>query len=99
MDLQTSIKLLNNVGKNGVSYGLSTAVADVNDTEYLSKYFAVSEFNPTFTAGKNALAINGSSYLKNGSEILIECLDSTGQNLFVEMATMKFHPAHQMPWT
>jgi len=81
------LTLLSNVGKNGVSYGLSTAIADVNDTEYLPKYFVVSEFSSTFTAGKNALTLNGSSYLKNGSEILIECLDSTGQNLFVEMAT------------
>ncbi len=82
-----ALNLLNSLGKSGTSYGLSTARADVNDSEYLSRYFIVSEFNPTFTAGKNAFAFNGSSLLKNGSEILIECIDSTGQNLYIEMAT------------
>jgi hypothetical protein len=81
-----ALNLLNSLGKSGVSYGLTTSRADVNDTEYLSRYFVVSEFNPTFTAGKNAFAFNGSQYLENGSEVFIECLDSTGQNLFIEMA-------------
>ena len=80
------LNLLNSLGKSGVSYGLATVPVDIVDTEYLSKYFVVSEFNPTFTAGKNAFAFNGSQHLQNGSEIFIECLDSAGQNLFIEMA-------------
>jgi len=82
-----ALNLLNSLGKSGTPYGLFAAHADVNDSEYLSRYFIVSEFNPTFTAGKNAFAFNGSSLLKSGTEILIECIDSTGQNLFIEMAT------------
>jgi hypothetical protein len=80
------LNLLNSFGKKGVSHGLLTKGADVIDTDYLSKYFVVSEFNPKFTAGKNSVAINGSTFLAPNSEILIECLDSAGQNLYIEMA-------------
>jgi hypothetical protein len=82
-----ALNLLDSFGKRGVSYGLSTIVADVNDTTYLSKYFVVSEFNPKFTAGRNAFSLNGSTFLNAGSEIFVECLDSAGSNLFLEMAT------------
>lgn len=81
-----SLNLLNSFGAKGTSYGIYTENVDVLDTEYLSRYFVVSEFNPTFTAGKNSIAVNGSPFLINGSEILIECLDSHGNNLFIEMA-------------
>lgn len=80
------LNLLNSFGRKGVSYGLYSISTDVIDTEYLSQFFIISEFDPTFTAGKNSFAFNGSSYLKTGSEILIECLDSKGNNLFIEMA-------------
>lgn len=80
------LNLLDSFGKKGVSYGIYTAQTDVVDTAYLSKFFIVSEFNPIFTSGKNAFSFNGSSYLKSGSIILIECLDSIGNNLFIEMA-------------
>ena len=81
-----SLNLISSFGRRGVSYGLYTKPADVTDTEYLSRYFVVSEFSSTFTAGKNAVAVNGSGYLKSNSEILIECIDSTGQSLYIEMA-------------
>lgn len=80
------LNLLDSFGKRGVSYGLATKQADVTDSDFLSRYFVLSEFSPTFTAGKNAVAVNGSAYLQGGSEILIECLDSAGNNLFIEMA-------------
>jgi hypothetical protein len=80
------LNLLDSFGKKGVSYGLLTKGADVIDTDYLSKYFVVSEFNPKFTAGKNSVSVNGSTFLAPNSEILIECLDSAGQNLYIEMA-------------
>jgi len=80
------LKLLNSFGSSGVSYGLYNKPADVIDTEYLSRYFVVSEFNPLLTAGKNYMTINGSSFLVDGSEIFIECLDSKGNNLFIEAA-------------
>lgn len=80
------LNLLDSFGKRGVSYGIYTAQTDVVDTAYLSKFFVVSEFNPTFTAGKNAFSFNGSNYLQSGSVILMEALDSAGNNLFIEMA-------------
>jgi hypothetical protein len=80
------LNLLDSFGKKGVSYSLLTRGADVIDTDYLSKYFVVSEFSPKFTAGKNGIAVNGSAFLLPQSEILIECLDSAGDNLFIEMA-------------
>ena len=81
-----SLNLLNSFGTKGVSYGLYTKQSDVVDTEYLSKYFVVSEFNSLFTAGKNSISINGSSYLNKNSQILVECLDAGGNNLYIEMA-------------
>jgi hypothetical protein len=82
-----SLNLLNSFGVKGVSYGLYTKQADVIDTQYLSQFFVVSDFNPSFTAGKNSFSFNGSTYLKSGSEIFIECLDSKGNNLYIELAT------------
>ncbi len=81
-----SLNLIDSYGKHGVTYGLYTKYADVTDTEYLSRYFVVSEFNPTFTAGKNSFSFNGSTYLQTNSLIYIECLDSNGNNLYIEMA-------------
>lgn len=80
------LNLLDSFGKKGVSYGILTKPADVIDTEYLSRYFVVSELNPKFTAGKNSVAINGSTFLAANSEILVECIDSRGDNLYIEMA-------------
>lgn len=80
------LNLIDSFGASGVSYGLYTKQADVIDTEYLSRYFVVSEFNSTFTAGKNSISINGSPFLLQNSQIYIECLDIQGNNLFIEMA-------------
>lgn len=88
-----SLNLLNSFGKQGVGYGLLTQVADVTDDAYLSKYFVVSEFNPRFTAGRNAFALNGSAFLQTNSEILVECIDSAGVNLYIEMAKIQNTPA------
>ena len=82
-----ALNLLDSFGVKGVSYGLYTKQADVIDTEYLSRYFVVSEFNSTLTAGKNPISINGSPFLLQDSQIYIECLDAQGNNLFIEMAT------------
>jgi len=80
------LNLLDSFGKRGVDYGLYTKQADVIDTDYLSRYFVVSEFNPILTAGKNAISINGSPFLSPNSQILMECLDAVGNVLYVEMA-------------
>lgn len=77
-------QLLSSFGKKGVNLGLSTMLVDIEDTSYLSKYFAIAEFNPVFTGGKNPVAFNGSSLLKEGSEIQVECIDSNGNSLYIE---------------
>lgn len=77
-------QLLSSFGKKGVNLGLDTMLVDIEDTSYLSKYFAIAEFNPVFTGGKNPVAFNGSSLLKAGSEIQVECIDSNGNSLFIE---------------
>lgn len=79
-------KLLSNLGKQGVQLGLLTQKVDIEDTEYLSKYFVISEFNSVLTAGRNPVAFNGSILLKTGSEIQVECLDSNGNSLYIEQA-------------
>jgi hypothetical protein len=80
------MNLIDSYGKQGVKLNLLKRPANIIDTEYLSRYFVLSEFNPKFTAGKNSISINGSPYLKNNSEILIECIDFAGNNLYIEMA-------------
>lgn len=77
-------QLLSNFGRKGVNLGLSTLKPDIEDTSYLSKYFVIAEFNPIFTGGRNPVAFNGSSLLKAGSEIQVECIDSNGSSLFIE---------------
>jgi hypothetical protein len=81
------MELLSGYGKRGVDLGLLTKQADLNDTEYLSKYFVLQEFSPEFTAGKNSVTFNGSEYLKKGSEVLVECVDSAGEPLYIEATT------------
>lgn len=78
------MQLLSSFGKKGVSLGLATMPVDIEDTTYLSKYFSVAEFNPVFTGGKNPVSFNGSSLLKAGSEIQVECIDSNGNSLYIE---------------
>lgn len=78
--------LLSSFGKKGVQLGLLSRKVDIEDTQASSKYFAVSEFNPVFSAGKNAFSFNGSAFLKDKSEIQIECLDSQGNSLYLEQA-------------
>jgi len=81
-----ALNLLNSFEKRGVKYNLENQPAQVIDSDYLSKYFVVSEFNPTFTAGKNSISFNGSGFLMPNTEIYVECLDSAGNNLFIDLA-------------
>ena len=85
MDLQ----LLSSFGKRGVDNGLLTMRVDIEDTKYLSTYFDVAEFNPIFTAGKNSIAFNGTSFLAPDSEIKVQCLDSKGNSLYLERPVSK----------
>lgn len=77
-------QILSSFGKKGTNYGLLTMKVDIEDTSYLSKYFTLVEFNNLLSAGKNPLTFNGSPYLKEGSEIKIECIDSNGNYLYIE---------------
>jgi len=86
------MNLFDSFGKQGNKYDLLTRQVDIVDTSYLSKYFVVSNFNPTFGPGKNSFSINGSNFLKPGSEILVECLDPSGNALFLEMAKTSNSP-------
>ena len=81
--------LLSNQGKYGVNNGLFTTTVDIEDTSYLSTYFVVAEFNPIFTAGRNSIAFNGSSLLKAGAEIKVQCIDSKGKSLYLEYPKSK----------
>ena len=47
----------------------------INDTNPNSDYFRITEFNETFTGGKNGFLIEGSEHLKETTEIKIEILD------------------------
>lgn len=77
-------QLLSSFGKRGVDLGLSTMSVDIEDTSFLSKYFSIAEFNPVLTGGRNPIAFNGSNFLKEGSEIQVQCIDSNGNSLYIE---------------
>jgi len=79
--------LLSGFGKRGVELNLLTKPADILDTEFLSKYFVLQEFEPKLTAGKNSITFNGSELLKEGTEVLVECIDSDGNPLYIESTT------------
>ncbi len=88
------MELLSGFGKRGVKLNLLTKAADVEDVEFLSKYFVFQEFSPKLTAGKNSITFNGSELLKTGSEVLVECLDSTGEPLYIE-STVKTNVSYK----
>jgi hypothetical protein len=77
-------QLLSSFGKKGVDLGLDTMLVDIEDTSYASKYFGIAEFSAVFTGGKTPIAFNGSPFLKEGSEIQVECIDSAGNSLYIE---------------
>ena len=56
----------------------------VLDTNPNSDYFRITEFNETFTGGKNGFLIEGSEFLKETTEIKIEILDVAGNPVYYE---------------
>lgn len=78
------MELLSGFGNRGAELGLLSMKVDIEDTEFLSKYFILQDFSSKLTAGKISVTFNGSGYLKTGSEVLIECVDSAGQSLYIE---------------
>ena len=65
--------------QNLSNYG--TFITDANPN---SDYFRITEFNETFTGGKNGFLIEGSEYLKETTEIKIEILDVEGNPIYYE---------------
>jgi hypothetical protein len=55
----------------------------IDDSSVDSNYFRVTNLPPMFTGGRNSFLIGGSSFLKVGSQILIEILDANGNTVFL----------------
>jgi len=83
------MNLLPSFGKRGPVLNLLTKKVDIEDTADSSKYFVITEIDTVFTAGRNPVAFNGSSLLKDKSEVQIECIDSNGNSLYFEQAKSK----------
>jgi len=64
---------------------------DIEDKSHLSKYFQVVEFSPSFTAGKNSFSFNGTDFLKDGTEIKMQVLDSERNSLYIDSPPMEIH--------
>jgi hypothetical protein len=56
----------------------------IADTLPSSLYFRISEFNDTFTGGKNGFLIEGSEHLLESTEIKIEIIDVDGNPIYYE---------------
>jgi hypothetical protein len=63
---------------------LNTYQTFIDDTNPNSQYFRITEFNETFTGGKNGFLIEGSEYLQQGTEIKIQILDVNGTPIYYE---------------
>lgn len=63
---------------------LSSFATFVKDIAPNSTYFKITEFNDTFTGGKNGFLIEGSEYLKESTEIKIQILDVNGDPIYFE---------------
>ena len=63
---------------------LSNYQVFLNDDTPTSEYFRISEFNETFTGGKNGFLIEGTEHLKPTTEIKIEILDVAGNPVYFE---------------
>jgi hypothetical protein len=72
--------------KTGKVLNLKNVKEDVVDSDSFSRYFVVSELGTSLSAGKNSLAINGSSLLKNDSDVFLEVVDVNGNTLYTEVA-------------
>ncbi|HOT89613.1 MAG TPA: hypothetical protein PL028_08750, partial [Bacteroidales bacterium] len=64
---------------------------DIEYKSHLSKYFQVVEFSPSFTAGKNSFSFNGTDFLKDGTEIKMQVLDSERNSLYIDSPPMEIH--------
>ena len=72
------------IKKYSPEQNLSSFGTFVIDNNTNSDYFRITEFNDTFTGGKNGFLIEGSQYLKESTEIKIEILDVAGNPIYYE---------------
>src|SRR5574338_535150 len=55
----------------------------VEDTDPNSRYFRITQFQDTLTAGRNAFLINGSPELNPSTDVKVELIDSNGNSVFL----------------
>ena len=55
----------------------------IEDSDATSKYFEVLESPQVLPPGRSSILINGSPFLKKGTEILAELLDSEGKPIYI----------------
>ena len=55
----------------------------IEDSDATSKYFEVLESPQVLPPGRSSILINGSPYLKKGTEVLAELLDSEGKPIYI----------------
>ena len=67
-----------------LTQNLTTFQTYLVDNTPNSTYFRVTEFNDTFTGGKNGFLIEGSEHLKETTEIKIQILDVAGNPVYFE---------------
>jgi hypothetical protein len=72
------------IKKFGTKKNLSNFQVFLNDVDPTSKYFRISEFSEQFTGGKNGFLIEGSEFLKQGTEIKMEIIDVNGNAVYFE---------------
>jgi len=56
----------------------------IKDTHPNSRYFKVTKFKETFTAGKNLFLMEGSEFLKESTDVKIEITDVNKNTIYVE---------------
>ena len=62
--------------------GLAKYRVYIDDTSPTSKAFALSDIPDILTIGKNAFLINGSPYLQQTTDVLVEIVDSAGNSVY-----------------
>ena len=74
------------IQKSSFAQNLETYPVFIKDTAEFSKYFKVSQLPDTFTGGKNAFLVQGTSYLAPDTYLMIEIKDASGLVIYTEAA-------------
>ena len=74
------------IQKSSFAQHLETYPVFITDTAEFSRYFKISQLPDTFTGGKNAFLIQGTSELADGTYLMIEIKDSRGRVIYTEPA-------------